>query len=241
MLECTDLSASYGQLVALRSVSIKVAEGQVVSIVGGNGAGKTTLLRLISGLHRPRTGQILFQGRDLTRVPPAEIVRMGIAQVPTGRQIFRNLSVRENLRLGAYTRTGQRSQDQAVADDLERMLDLFPILRTRSRQAAGTMSGGEQQMLAIARAMMARPRLLLLDEPSLGLAPQVLEGIFNVLQQLNREDRLTILLVEQNAHLALDFASFAYVLETGSVVDRGPTAELKTGDTIRRIYLGVEA
>jgi len=239
MLECHDLEVSYGRLVALRDASLRVEGRQVVSIVGANGAGKTTLLRTISGLERPRRGRITFEGEDITRWEPASIVRLGISHVPSGRQVFGNMTVLDNLRLGAYIRTGERRALPGVARDVEAMLELFPALRTRARQAARTLSGGEQQMLAIGRALMARPRLLLLDEPSLGLAPQVLEGIFVVLQRLNRDEGLSILLVEQNAHLALDFATHAYVLETGRIVQSGPTAQLKASDAIARIYLGV--
>jgi len=240
VLECRSLDVAYGRLAALRNVSLTVRRGQIVSIVGGNGAGKTTLLRTISGLERSQRGNISFDGQDITNQDPAFIVRCGISHVPAGRQIFGNLTVMENLRLGAYVRTGTRAERAAVQQDLERAFELFPVLRRRTKQAGGSMSGGEQQMLAIARALMARPRLLLLDEPSLGLAPQILDGIFTVLLQLNRDDGLTILLVEQNAHLALDFASYAYVFETGSVAGEGHTQQLRDGDTVMKVYLGID-
>lgn len=240
MLECSGLEVSYTRLVALRDISLIISAGQVVSIVGANGAGKTTLLRTISGLERCRRGRIVFHDIDITRQDPASIVRLGVSHVPSGRQIFRHMTVLENLRLGAFTRTGDRRYADAVSQDLAGILELFPVLEARIHQLAGTLSGGEQQMLAIGRALMARPQLLLLDEPSLGLAPQVLEGIFTVLQRLNREEGLTILLVEQNAHLALDFATYGYVLETGTIAHSGPTQQLKASDAIRKIYLGVD-
>jgi branched-chain amino acid transport system ATP-binding protein len=240
VLECDALQVAYDRVVALRDVSLRVERGQVVSIVGANGAGKTTLLRTISGLERPRRGRVMFEDNEITRWEPAAIVQSGVSHVPSGRQVFGNMTVMENLRLGAYIRTGDRRLARDVARDLEDVFELFPILQSRMRQAARTLSGGEQQMLAIGRSLMARPRLLLLDEPSLGLAPQALDGILGALQRLNREQGLTILLVEQNAHLALDFATYAYVLETGRIVQSGPTAELKSSDVIVQIYLGLE-
>src|SRR5579883_367659 len=198
MLECDALEVAYGRVIALRDVSLRVQQGQVVSILGANGAGKTTLLRAITGLERPRRGRVLFEHREITHWEPADIVHRGISHVPSGRQVFGNMTVMENLRLGAYIRTGDRRLAGDVARDMDAVLELFPVLRARVRQAARTLSGGEQQMLAIGRSLMARPRLLLLDEPSLGLAPQVLEGILGALQRLNREHGLTMLLVEQN-------------------------------------------
>ncbi len=239
MLECRGIDVAYGPLQALRDVSLEVGDRQVVSIIGANGAGKTTLLRAISGLERCQRGSIVLDGTDITRCDPSESVRRGLSHVPAGEQLFRNMSVIENLRLGAYTRTGRRGESAAVAEDLDAVYDLFPPLRERSTQMAGTLSGGQQQMLAIARALMARPRLLLLDEPSLGLAPQVLDGIFAVLRRLNQERGLAILLIEQNAHLALDFASEAYLLETGRVIGSGATETLRRDETVARIYLGI--
>lgn len=240
MLECDTIEVAYGRVVALCDVSLRVEQAQVVSILGANGAGKTTLLRAISGLERPRRGRVIFEDRDITRWEPAAIVRCGVSHVPSGRQLFGNMTVMDNLRLGAYIRTGDRRAAADVARDVEAILELFPSLRARARQTARSLSGGEQQMLAIGRGLMARPRLLLLDEPSLGLAPRALDGILSALQRLNREHGLAILLVEQNAHLALDFATYAYVLQTGRIVQRGPTAELKGSDAIVRIYLGLE-
>ena len=239
MLECRSIDVAYGRLQALRAVSLKVEARQVVSIIGANGAGKTTLLRAISGLERCQQGTIALDGRDINHCDPSEIVRRGVSHVPAGAQVFRNMSVIENLRLGAYTRIGKRSETDAVREDLAAVYDLFPALRERSTQPAGTLSGGQQQMLAIGRALMARPRLLLLDEPSLGLAPQVLDGIFAVLRRLNRERGLAILLVEQNAHLALDLATEAYLLDIGNIVGTGATETLRHNEMVARIYLGI--
>jgi branched-chain amino acid transport system ATP-binding protein len=241
MLEIRRLDVYYGPLQALRDVSMHVDRGAVVSIIGANGAGKTTLLRTISGLQRSARGTILFENREITKAETPDIVRLGIGHVPAGRQIFPNLTVVENLRMGAYTRTGLGHNKLALKRDHDHVLELFPILGFRARQKAGTLSGGEQQMLAIGRALMARPRLLLLDEPSLGLAPQVLEGILVGLQSLNRDQDLTLLLIEQNAHLALDFASEVYVLENGCIVDHGPTRDLRDDRRIANTYLGVDA
>ncbi|MGZ6098275.1 MAG: ABC transporter ATP-binding protein [Myxococcaceae bacterium] len=234
LLEVSDLHASYGAIAALNGVSLRIQTGQVVTIVGSNGAGKTTLLKTISALLSARKGSIRFQDRELVQLPPHQILQLGIAHVPEGRQIFGQRTVAENLELGAFARRDGRREVDA---DLERMLQLFPDLRAKAKQRAGTLSGGQQQMLAIARALMSRPRLLLLDEPSLGLAPQVVEDIFEVLATLNRGG-LSILLVEQNAHLALDFAHAAYVLELGRITHSGPAAELKGDPRIVEIYLG---
>ncbi len=238
MLECADIQVSYGRIRALKGVSLRVAAGGIVSVIGANGAGKTTLLRAISGLEHCRQGRIRFDGRDIANRDPSRIVRLGISQVPAGGQVFATLSVIENLRLGAYTRTGAGGDKAGVAADLGEVFALFPVLEERSGQTAGTLSGGQRQMLAIGRALMARPRLLLLDEPSLGLAPQVLDGIFEVLRRLNRDRGVGLLLVEQNAHLALDFAPEAYLLETGSIADSGPTEMLRRSEDVARIYLG---
>jgi branched-chain amino acid transport system ATP-binding protein len=233
LLEVDRLEAFYGQTQALFGVDFALAPGSITTILGANGAGKTTALRAISALIRIR-GQIAFEGRRIDRHKAEAIARLGIAHVPDGRGTFLRLSVADNLRLGAYS----RSDRAGVAADLERVHDYFPVLAERRRQQAGTLSGGEQQMLAIARALMLRPRLLLLDEPSFGLAPLIVRDIFAILGRINREDGVSILLVEQNAELALDLASAAYLFETGRVVMSGPAAELRANAAVRRAYLG---
>jgi len=234
ILSVTDLNVHYGAIHALQGVSLAVERGRIVTLIGANGAGKSTTLRAISGLIRPTSGTIEFEGRSITKLPPHEIVRMGLAHAPEGRGIFANLSVDENLDMGAYAR-----HDRArIAEDRERALTLFPRLRERINQNAGTLSGGEQQMLAIARALLARPKLLLLDEPSLGLAPQVVQTIFQIIHEINVSGT-TILLVEQNAHMALQVAHRAYVLEVGRVAMSGPAADLARSDEVRKAYLGV--
>jgi branched-chain amino acid transport system ATP-binding protein len=233
LLEVGGLEAFYGQTQALFGVDFAIAAGGVTAIVGANGAGKTTTLRAISALIRTR-GRIAFDGRSIERLPAEAIARLGIAHVPDGRGTFLRLSVAENLQLGAYSRRDRRG----VAADLERVLRVFPVLAERRRQQAGTLSGVEQQMLAIARALMLRPRLLLLDEPSFGLAPMVVRDIFAVLGRINREDGVGILLVEQNAGLALELAGAGYLFETGRVVMSGPAAALRADAGIRRAYLG---
>ena len=235
MLHIKNLNTKYGPIHVLKNVSLHVDQGEIVSIIGANGAGKTTLLVTISGLITPVSGRIVFQGNDINGVSPARIVSRGIAHAPEGRQVFAPLTVMENLRLGAYARTKVSSQE--IDDDLDRVLGLFPRLEERKDQLAGTLSGGEQQMLAIGRAMMAKPRLLLLDEPSLGLAPKLVEVIIKTVVDLNREGT-TILLVEQNARKALEIAHRAYVLETGRVTLQGPARELAEDSEIRRAYLG---
>jgi branched-chain amino acid transport system ATP-binding protein len=237
LLELADLRVSYGPIVAVRGVSLTVQPGEVVALLGANGAGKSTLLRTISGLIRPRSGRVRFAGRPIDRLTPRRIVRLGIAHAPEGRRVFGSLSVGDNLRLGAASR-----HDRAgVSDEREHLLTLFPILRERLHQAAGTLSGGEQQMLALARALMAKPRLLLLDEPSLGLAPLVVRTIFATLAGLKAQG-VTMLLVEQNVALALDLADRAYVLRTGEVRLEGPAAELRADpDRIAQAYLGAAA
>jgi branched-chain amino acid transport system ATP-binding protein len=233
LLEVQDLEAFYGQTQALFGVDFALERGSITTILGANGAGKTTALRAISALIRTR-GRVTFEGRRIDRRSPEGITRLGIAHVPDGRGTFLRLSVADNLRLGAYTR-----RDRAgVRTDLERIYGYFPVLRERRQQQAGTLSGGEQQMLAIARALMLRPRLMLLDEPSFGLAPLVVEDIFAILRRLNRGDGVSILLVEQNARLALDLASQAYLFETGRVVLAGPAAGLRADAAVRRVYLG---
>jgi branched-chain amino acid transport system ATP-binding protein len=233
LLEVTNLVARYGRITALSDVSLTVDEGEVVTLIGANGAGKTTTLRAISGLVRPASGTIRFDGRDITRLAPNEIVRAGIGHSPEGRRVFPRMTVRENLELGAYTR---RNKDE-IAADTERVLTIFPRLRERYAQKAGTMSGGEQQMLAIARALMSRPRLLLLDEPSLGLSPKLVQTIFEVIRDISARGT-TILLIEQNARQALAVASRGYVLEVGKIAHQGPAAELAASEAVRAAYLG---
>lgn len=233
LLAVNNLWVSYGAIQALRGVSLHVDEGEIVTLIGGNGAGKSTTLRTISGLLQAQQGDIQFNGQSTRGRAAHSIVHRGLIQVPEGRGIFANLTVDENLQLGAYTR-----HDRAgIRQDRERALTLFPRVRERLRQQAGTLSGGEQQMLAIARALLARPKLLMLDEPSLGLAPQVVQTIFQVIREINREGT-TILLVEQNASMALKVAHRAYVIEVGQILMDGPAAELAASDEIRKAYLG---
>ena len=232
MLEITGINVFYGAIQALNDVSINVQKGEIVAIIGSNGAGKSTLLRTISGLLRPRTGSITYNGKDLCSCPPDDIVKRGISHSPEGRRIFTNMSVNENLQLGAYTR-----KDAGVASDMEKVLQRFPRLRERFKQNAGTLSGGEQQMLAIGRALMARPEILLLDEPSLGLAPNLVMEIFNIVLDLNKEGG-TILIVEQNANRALEIAHRAYVLETGSIVLADTGQALLANPKVKEAYLG---
>jgi branched-chain amino acid transport system ATP-binding protein len=235
MLTLTDVRVAYGAIEAVKGISLEVRQRELVALIGANGAGKTTTLRTISGLFRPRSGTISYQGRNLTTMPPHAIVGLGIAQAPEGRQIFGSLTVRENLMLGAVRR--QKKERAALDADLERVFALFPVLRERLGQAGGTLSGGEQQMLAIGRALMARPRLLLLDEPSLGLAPLMVARIFDVIARLKAEGT-TILLVEQNARKALAVADRAYVLETGRIILAGSAQELAANPAVERAYLG---
>ena len=232
MLELIDLQVAYGNILALKGVSLRVEDGELVTLIGSNGAGTSTTLRAISGLLRPKAGQMRYADQALDRLQAHEIVKLGISHCPEGRRVFPGVSVAENLRLGA----AQRSVKEAAAD-AERMYDLFPRLRERRTQSAGTLSGGEQQMLAIARSLMSRPKLLLLDEPSLGLAPLVVAAIFDVIADLKKQG-VTILLVEQNARLALNVADRAYVLETGRVTLSGDAAELKTNPQVEATYLG---
>ncbi len=233
MLSLRDVRVFYGAIQAVKGVSFDVHQGELVTIVGANGAGKTTTLRTISGIYRPATGSITFEGKDLTALPSHEIVSLGISQAPEGRQIFGSLSVRDNLMLGA-TRRADRS---SIAEELDSIFTLFPVLGERLSQPGGTLSGGEQQMLAIARALMARPRLLLLDEPSLGLAPMLVNRIFAVISRL-KETGVTILLVEQNARKALEIADRAYVMETGRVIIEGSARDLAANPEIEKAYLG---
>jgi branched-chain amino acid transport system ATP-binding protein len=232
MLAISDLHVYYGEIHALKGLSLAVESGEVVALLGPNGAGKTTTVKTVSGLLVPREGTVTLEGESLVGLPPHAIVYRGVAHSPEGRRIFNRLSVEENLELGAYSRA-----DGRVADDLERVFVLFPRLRERRTQVAGTLSGGEQQMLAIGRALMASPRLLLLDEPSMGLAPVVVEQIFETIENINRQGT-TILLVEQNAAMALQIAHRGYVLETGTIVLTGTAAELAANADVRRAYLG---
>jgi len=234
LLEVESLDVHYGPVKALAGVSFHVDAGEIVTLVGANGAGKTTTLRAVSGLVAPSAGRIVYDGREVRGLRPDLLLREGLAHAPEGRGIFPALTVLENLRLGAYVRDDRA----AVEADLEKQLGLFPRLKERLSQAAGTLSGGEQQMLAIARALMGRPRLLLLDEPSLGLAPQVVHRIFELLAEVNRTEKVALLLVEQNAHLALGLAHRGYVLETGGVVLSGTGRELLASEDVRRAYLG---
>ena len=233
LLKVNEIEAYYGRVCALRGVSLEVAEGSVVALLGANGAGKTTTLRAISGLIRPTRGSIEYDGARVERSAADRLVRAGIAQVPEGRQLFTELTVRENLRLGAYTRRGGGSNER----QWRRVFDYFPRLGERLEQRAGTLSGGEQQMLAIGRALMTKPRLLLLDEPSLGLAPLMVKEIFRIISEI-RAAGTTVLLVEQNAHMALNIADYAYVLETGRVILSGHSAALRQKEEVRRAYLG---
>ena len=234
ILEVNDLDVHYGGIHALKGVSFSVEAGQVCALIGANGAGKTTTLRAISGLVKPSAGTVAFEGRQIGGRPAHEIVALGLSHVPEGRGIFANLTVDENLQMGAFL----RNDAAAIAKDRTKALDLFPRLRERLGQMAGTLSGGEQQMLAIARALLARPKLLLLDEPSLGLAPQVTALIFKIVKSIAAEGT-TILLVEQNAHMALGVSHTGHVLEVGTLVTSGPAAELAKDDKIRKAYLGV--
>ena len=233
ILEIKDLVVHYGVIEALRGISLSVPTGEVVALIGANGAGKTTTLRAVSKMLRPTRGSLVFQGEDVKGLASHQMVERGMAHAPEGRGIFLNLSVRENLDLGAYLRRDR----PGIAQDLDRCFALFPILAERRSQVAGTLSGGEQQMLAVARALMSRPKLMLLDEPSLGLAPQVVERIFAVLREVNQSG-VSLLLVEQNAHKALQLAHRAYVLETGEVVMKGTGAELLASPEVRKAYLG---
>ena len=235
-LEVENLEVAYGPVQALHGVSLRVDSGEIVAVIGANGAGKTTLLRAISGLLRPKAGRIWFDGREITGWPPERIVALGLVQVPERRQLFDSMSVEDNLRLGAYLRL-RRGERKAVEEDLHRVFEVFPRLKERRRQMAGTLSGGEQQMLAIGRGWMARPRVLLLDEPSLGLAPLLVQELFRILRAL-REQGLTLLLVEQNARQALRIADRAYVMETGRIVREGAAAELLADPILQAAYLG---
>jgi branched-chain amino acid transport system ATP-binding protein len=233
VLKLEDLRAAYGPVQALRGIDLEVRAGELVCLLGANGAGKSSTLRAISGLLRPTAGRVVFEGRTLTGLDPAAVIKAGIAHCPEGRRVFPYLTVEENLAMGAYV----RRDAPAIAEDVERVCAHFPILGERRRQAAGTLSGGEQQMLAIGRALMARPKLILFDEPSLGLAPTVVETTFAIIADIRRQGT-TVLMVEQNAYLALRMADRAYVMETGRIVLSGPARDLLNDDHVRRAYLG---
>ena len=233
LLELDEIHTYYGNIAALKGVSLEVEEGEIVTLIGSNGAGKSTTLRSISGLTPPREGSIRFDGEEIGETPPQEIVQRGISQAPEGRRIFQRMTVRENLELGAYLR---RDHDR-IEKDLDRVFDLFPRLKERERQKGGTMSGGEQQMLAIGRAMMAEPKLLLLDEPSMGLAPVLVERIYETIAEIN-EQGTTILLVEQNANFALEVSKRGYVLETGTIALADDAAKLRENPDVQKAYLG---
>jgi branched-chain amino acid transport system ATP-binding protein len=234
VLDVKDIHVFYGSIEAVKGMSFRVDRGEIVCLIGANGAGKTTTLRTVSGLLRPREGAIFYDGQRIDLLPAHEIVTLGVAQSPEGRRIFPRMSVRENLDMGAFTR-----KDSGQREDLERILELFPILRERARQAAGTLSGGEQQMLAIGRALMAKPKLLLLDEPSMGLAPIVVQRIFDIVREIS-EQGMTILLVEQNAAQALSLADRGYVIETGKIVLEDEARSLLANERVRKAYLGEE-
>lgn len=235
MLKLEDIHTYYGNIHAIKGLSLEVKQGEIVTLIGSNGAGKSTTLMSISGITRPKTGKIFFQDTEITSALTDKIVSMGITQVPEGRMIFPRLTVYENLLMGAYLRKDRKG----IKLDEEKSFELFPILKERRRQTGGTLSGGEQQMLAIARALMARPKLLLLDEPSLGLAPIVVENIFEVITRIN-SDGTTILLVEQNAQMALQIAHKGYVLETGKIILEGPAGELMKNPSVQDAYLGID-
>ncbi|MBM3830120.1 MAG: ABC transporter ATP-binding protein [Verrucomicrobia bacterium] len=234
MLEVKNLQVNYGAITALHGISLSVSKGDIVTLIGGNGAGKTTTLRAISGLQTAAAGEVLYEGRAITRLPAHEIVKLGLAHVPEGRMVFANLTVLENLQMGAYLR-GDRA---GIAADMDYVFSIFPRLKERERQVSGTLSGGEQQMLAIGRALMSKPRFLMLDEPSLGIAPLLVKTIFEKIVEINRQQGITILLVEQNANLALEVSRFGYVLETGRVILQDESAKLRTNPQVKSAYLG---
>jgi len=235
MLELKNIKAYYGNIQALKDVSIEISEGEIITLIGANGAGKSTTLMSICGIVPPRSGEVLFMGKPIQDLPPNDIVALGISQVPEGRRIFPFLSVAENLDMGAFL----RNDKDEIKRDIEYIYELFPILADRRNQAGGTLSGGEQQMLAISRALMAKPRLLLMDEPSLGLAPLIVKQIFEIIKKINAESKTTIFLVEQNANMALKVAHRGYVMETGRVSMADTAANLLANDEVRKAYLGI--
>jgi branched-chain amino acid transport system ATP-binding protein len=234
MLEIIDLEVAYGSILALHRISLKVEKGKIITLVGSNGAGKSTTLRAISGLIRARGGKVMLEGEDITNRAPHRIVGLGVTQVPEGRMIFSNLTVIENLQMGAYRRVDK----EAIKTDYEYVFSIFPILKERAKQVAGTLSGGEQQMLAISRALMSKPRYLMLDEPSLGIAPLLVKAIFAKIVEINVELGITILLVEQNANMALEISHYGYVLETGRIILEDESAKLKVNSQVKEAYLG---
>ncbi len=233
MLQIQEIEVYYGAIHAIKKLSLEVEQGTIVTLIGANGAGKTTTLKTISGLLRPKTGAITYKGKDITKVAPEKIVSLGISQVPEGRRVFQEMSVQENLEMGAYLRKDKKG----IAEDMEGVFGRFPRLKERRKQLAGTLSGGEQQMLAIGRALMARPELMLMDEPSMGLAPLLVKEIFEIIQDINAKGT-TILLVEQNANMALSIANKAYVIETGEIVLQGSAQELLKSEDVKKAYLG---
>ena len=236
LLAVSNIETFYGPIMAIRGVSFSVSQGSIVTILGANGAGKTTILKTVSGVMDPQKGTVVFDGREVQRMDPDRVVRLGLSHVPEGREVFPFLTVRENLRMGAYTRTDA----DGVARDLDMVFDYFPVLRERAEQRAGHLSGGEQQMLAISRALMARPKMMLLDEPSLGLSPRLVKEIFEIIQRINREQGVTVLLVEQNANVALHTADYGYVLELGRIVMEDTCARLLDKEDIKEFYLGMK-
>ena len=234
VLEIKNLVANYGVITALQGISLRVKQGDIVTLIGANGAGKTTTLRAVSGLLKTRSGEVLYEGRNITNLPAHELVKLGIAHVPEGRMVFANLTVLENLRMGAYLMT-----DKAVIQrEMQYVFDVFPRLKEREKQLAGTLSGGEQQMLAIGRALMSKPKFLMLDEPSLGIAPLLVQKIFEKIVEINRDHKITVLLVEQNANLALEISSYGYVLETGRIILEDKSAALRENPQVKSAYLG---
>ena len=233
MLTIDNINVYYGAIHALKGISVEVNEGEIVTLIGANGAGKSTILRTISGILKPKTGKIIFEGKEIAGMAAQDIVKLSISQVPEGRRVFANMTVLENLELGAYIRNDKKG----IKEDIEKIFDRFPQLTQRRSQLAGTMSGGEQQMLAMGRALMSRPRLLLLDEPSMGLAPLLVKEIFSIIKEINASGT-TVLLVEQNAHMALSIANRAYVLETGRVTLAGDAKELAASEAVQKAYLG---
>jgi branched-chain amino acid transport system ATP-binding protein len=234
MLEVKNLSVNYGAIAALHGVSLTVKQGDIVTLIGGNGAGKTTTLKAISGLLRTQTGEVIYQGRNIANLPPHQIVKLGISHVPEGRMIFANLTVLENLRAGAYLQFDK----ETIQREMDYVFNIFPRLQERVKQVAGTLSGGEQQMLSIGRALMSKPKFLMLDEPSLGIAPLLVKTIFQKIVEINRQQGITILLVEQNANLALEVSRYGYVLETGRITLRDQSAALRQNPQVRSAYLG---
>ena len=231
ILKIQDLKVNYGGIEAVKGISFEVPEGSIITLIGSNGAGKSSTLRTIAGLVKPASGKIIFRGDDITGLDPTGIVKKGVTLVPEGRKIFPDLTVVENLRMGAYLRNDD------ISGDLQWVYDLFPRLKERSWQAGGTLSGGEQQMLAVGRALMSRPKMIMMDEPSLGLAPIIVKGIFDIIREINRQG-VTVLLIEQNANMALKTADYAYVLETGKITMSGPGAELLVNEDVKKAYLG---